>query len=113
MKKIQLKLTTNHYIFGYNYCYGITQDPITKDFIIIMNNYALDDLIDHLFYKSGNKDVDDFTRYTQINSILVVNMMEFVPYNQFEDVEFIAEGGFSEACKVYKATWINGNIKKK
>ena len=33
--------------------------------------------------------------------------MEFVPYIQFENVEFIAEGGFSE---VYKAIWIDGSI---
>jgi len=34
--------------------------------------------------------------------------MEFVPYNIFENVEFVAEGGFS---KIYKATWIDGLIK--
>ncbi|RIA94179.1 hypothetical protein C1645_873635 [Glomus cerebriforme] len=33
--------------------------------------------------------------------------MEFVPYDQFNNVEFIVEGGFS---KIYKATWINGSI---
>jgi hypothetical protein len=31
--------------------------------------------------------------------------MEFVPYDRFIDIEFIAEGGFS---KVHKATWIDG-----
>ncbi len=110
-----------HGIFGSNKCYGITQDPITKDFIIIMKNYLLDDLkycmIYHLLHKSGNKIVDDFIKYTQselfiqsTQSKLEFNMMmEFVPYNQFEDIEFIAEGGFS---KVYKATWINGHIQR-
>ena len=34
--------------------------------------------------------------------------MEFVPYDRFKNVEFIAEGGFS---KVYKATWIDGSIR--
>ena len=33
--------------------------------------------------------------------------MEFVPYNQFNDIKYIAEGGFS---KVYKASWIDGYI---
>jgi hypothetical protein len=33
--------------------------------------------------------------------------MEFVPYDQFKNIEFIAEGGFS---KIYKATWIDGPI---
>ena len=31
--------------------------------------------------------------------------MVFVPYDQFKDVKFIAEGGFS---KIYKAIWIDG-----
>ena len=33
--------------------------------------------------------------------------MEFVPYEQFKNIEFIAEGGFS---KIYKATWVDGPI---
>ncbi len=66
-----------------------------------MNNYLLDDLIDNLFYKSGNKIVDDFIRYTQINNY---NMLEFVPYNQFKDIKFIAK------IECYEATWIDGNI---
>ena len=33
--------------------------------------------------------------------------MEFVSYDRFKDVEFIAEGGFST---VYKATLIDGSI---
>ena len=36
--------------------------------------------------------------------------MEFVPYDQFKNIEFIAEGGFS---KIYKATWIDGPMKYK
>ncbi len=35
-------------------------------------------------------------------------MMEFVPYDQFKNVEFIAEGGSS---KIFKAIWINGFIR--
>src|SRR3954468_3095934 len=57
--------------------------------------------------QSGNKVIDDFIKYTQTNYINKKGKMEFVPYDQFENVEFIAEGGFS---KVYKATWINSPI---
>ena len=77
--------------------------------MVIMDNYILDDLkhyvTDHLLYKSGNKVVDDFIKHTQTD--LEVNMMEFVPYNQFNNVQLIAEGGFG---KIYKVTWIDGNI---
>ncbi|GBC27195.2 uncharacterized protein OCT59_021209 [Rhizophagus irregularis] len=75
--------------------------------------YRLDEthLVCHVCYKtkekfipSGNQIVDDFIRYTQVNLIKKAGKMEFVPYNQFKNIEFIAEGGFS---KIYKADWIN------
>jgi len=51
---------------------------------------------------SGNKVIDDFIKYTQVNRIKPEGKMRFIPYNKFKNVEFIAEGGFS---KIYKATW--------
>src|SRR4051794_19581651 len=53
-------------------------------------------------YTSGNKIIDDFITYTQNNLVKKDGKMEFVPYEQFINIEFIAEGGFS---KIYKATW--------
>jgi serine/threonine protein kinase len=35
--------------------------------------------------------------------------MIFVPYEKFENIELIGEGGFS---KIYKATWIDCKISK-
>src|SRR4051794_18143500 len=67
----------------------------------------------HLCFKaktiplSGNKVVDKFIRYTLTNISIRYGKMEFVPYDNFRDVSFIAEGGFS---KIYKATWIGGPI---
>jgi hypothetical protein len=60
-----------------------------------------------IFKPSGNKIIDNFIRYTQINLVTDKGRMEFVPFDQFINIEFIAEGGFS---KIYKATWINGPI---
>ena len=80
--------------------------------MIIIDIHILDDLkhhiIDNLLYKSENKDVDDFIRKVQIDSSLDINIMEFVPYDQFKDVE--SEGRFNKIYEGYKATWINGNI---
>src|SRR5437763_10480950 len=59
------------------------------------------------FLPSGNKVIDDFIGYTLINHERI-GKMEFVPYYKFNDLEFVAEGGFS---KIYKATWIDGPIK--
>ena len=55
---------------------------------------------------SGNKVIDDFVKHTQINNAKPRTWkMKFVPYDKFENIEFITEGGFS---KIYKATWIAG-----
>ena len=75
--------------------------------MIIMDNYILDDLINHPLNKSGNKVVDDFIISAQISSNPGINMMEFVPYDQFKDIES-GKGKFSKAYKA--ATWIDGNI---
>ncbi len=66
-----------------------------------MNDYLLGDLIDNLLCKSGNDIVDDFIRSINFNS---VHMMEFVPYDQFKEIKFIAK------VESYEATWIDGNI---
>ncbi|PKB93772.1 hypothetical protein RhiirA5_440373, partial [Rhizophagus irregularis] len=44
--------------------------------------------------QSGNKVIDDFIRNTQIRLVKDGGKMEFVPYDQFKNIEFIAEGGF-------------------
>ena len=75
-------------------------------------DYILDYLkhyiTDHLLHKSGNKVVDDFIKYIQINQIndLKNDIIEFVPYDKFKDIEFITE------LKSYKVTWIDGNIRE-
>ena len=73
-----------------------------------MDNYILDDLINHLLNKSGNKVVDDFIKNAQIDSDPDINMMEFVPYDQFKGIE--SKDKFSKTYEAYKATWIDGNI---
>jgi hypothetical protein len=55
--------------------------------------------------QSGNKLIDDFITYTQTKCPFNPDgKLEFVPYNQFKDIEFIADGGFGT---IYKATWVN------
>ncbi|GBC42211.2 kinase-like domain-containing protein [Rhizophagus irregularis DAOM 181602=DAOM 197198] len=58
---------------------------------------------------SGNNVVDDFIIYTQKNDNLKTGRIEFVSYDQFENIEFLAEGGFS---KIYKAIWVEKHNNK-
>ena len=60
----------------------------------------------NLLYKpSGNKVIDEFIHYTQINFVQESSRMIFIPFNQFKDIKKIGKGGFSN---IYKATWIDG-----
>ncbi len=55
----------------------------------------------NLLYKpSGNKIIDEFINYTQIDFIQESSRMKFISYDQFKDIERIGKGGFS---KIYKA----------
>jgi hypothetical protein len=57
-------------------------------------------------WTSGNYDIDKFIKdiiYDARNGGL---FLEWVPFDRFEDIKQIGEGGFA---KVYSATWIDGN----
>jgi hypothetical protein len=61
----------------------------------------------NILKSSGNEVIDDFIEYTQFNRDRQGGELEFVPYDQFKIIQFIAEGGFSE---IYKAIWVDGPI---
>ena len=48
---------------------------------------------------SGNEDIDRF---------IYDNELKWIPYDEFEDVEYINKGGFGT---IYKATWIDNDKK--
>ena len=60
---------------------------------------------------SGNDEIDQFLRDAREDVINgnrdVDNLMELIPFSDFSDITFLAQGGFGE---VYKATWKKGNI---
>ncbi|RIB18446.1 hypothetical protein C2G38_2184550 [Gigaspora rosea] len=54
---------------------------------------------------SGNKLIDDFIELTQLSSFSRNLNLEFIPYEQFTNIEYLAKGGLST---IYKATWDGG-----
>ena len=61
-------------------------------------------------WSSGNVDIDKFIQDTQSQlSANKYHLLEWIPYNRFYDIEYIAKGGFG---KVYRANWIDGYIRK-
>ncbi|RIA87879.1 kinase-like domain-containing protein [Glomus cerebriforme] len=57
-------------------------------------------------WSSGNDNIDKFIQDAQL-SANKYNVLEWIPYDRFYDIEYIAKGGFG---KVYKANWIDGHI---
>ena len=58
-------------------------------------------------WTSGNVDIDKFIQDTQLSANYYDKVLEWIPYDRFHNIEYIAKGGFG---KVYKANWIDGYI---
>ncbi|CAB4436855.1 unnamed protein product [Rhizophagus irregularis] len=64
-------------------------------------------------WTSGNYDIDKFIKNTIYNAKYDNNyeyllFLEWVPFDRFEDIKLIGEGGFAE---VYSSIWIDGKAK--
>ena len=58
-------------------------------------------------WTSGNHDIDEFIQKTQLKARNHREVIEWVEYNRFENVEYLAKGGFGTT---YKAIWKDGRI---
>ena len=59
-------------------------------------------------WTSGNEGIDKLIQDIQLTKDIKYKL-EWIPYNKFNDIKYIAEGGFA---KVYSATWTDGNVIK-
>ncbi|POG65200.1 kinase-like domain-containing protein [Rhizophagus irregularis DAOM 181602=DAOM 197198] len=95
--------------------YGITQDPETKNFMMVLNNKCKEcnNVCNTIHFQqnfgnwtSGNNDIDKLIQDTQLSVHNdVSNALKWIPYDRFYDIKYIAKGGFG---KVYRAIWIDG-----
>ncbi|POG58351.1 kinase-like domain-containing protein [Rhizophagus irregularis DAOM 181602=DAOM 197198] len=58
-------------------------------------------------WTSGNKHIDEFIQQSQLNAVYNFNCLEWIPFEKFQNVTYIAEGGFG---KIYSAEWPEGHI---
>ncbi len=59
------------------------------------------------FLSSGNQEIDAILRYSNSQISESRQILEFIPFTNFDIIEKIGEGGFG---KVRKAQWINGGV---
>ena len=60
-------------------------------------------------WTSDNVDIDKFIQEAQLSASYYRKVIEWIPYDRFYDVKYIARGWFG---KVYRANWIDGCIDK-
>ena len=58
-------------------------------------------------WTSGNHDIDELIQRTQLNAKGYWEILEWIEYDRFENIEYLAKGGFGTT---YKATWKDGCI---
>ncbi|EXX77192.1 Cdc15p [Rhizophagus irregularis DAOM 197198w] len=57
-------------------------------------------------WTSGNKNIDEFIQHSQLNALCYGKCLEWIPYEKFQNITYIAKGGFG---KVYLAEWPEGH----
>ncbi|GET00549.1 kinase-like domain-containing protein [Rhizophagus clarus] len=58
-------------------------------------------------WTSGNKDIDELIQQSQLNAVHFKRCLEWIPFERFQNITYIAKGGFG---KIYSAEWPEGII---
>ncbi|GBC10401.1 hypothetical protein RclHR1_00960018 [Rhizophagus clarus] len=88
------KHSTN--IDKFHVLYGISQNPVTNDYILIFN------------WISGNEKIDYFIQERQLEIKNYDDIVfEWIPYNQFDQIK---EAGKNNLMTVYSAIWKDGPL---
>ncbi|UZO06819.1 uncharacterized protein OCT59_027126 [Rhizophagus irregularis] len=90
------KCPTKHKAF--QALYGISQNPDTKDYILVQNSYI---------WFSGNEKIDDFIQKRQLEIDYSDIVLEWIPYDQFYEIK---ETGKNDLIIVYSAIWKDGPL---
>jgi hypothetical protein len=59
-------------------------------------------------WTSGNDDIDNLIQRCQMETPGPNYIVEWIPYNNLENIKYLTKGGFSE---IYTADWINGRYR--
>ncbi|GET64490.1 kinase-like domain-containing protein [Rhizophagus irregularis DAOM 181602=DAOM 197198] len=67
-----------------------------------VQNYLKDNFSNWI---SGNNNIDNLIKNLQMKTIMPSKIVEWIPYNNLQNIEYLTRGGFS---KIYTADWIGG-----
>ncbi|CAB4403342.1 unnamed protein product [Rhizophagus irregularis] len=60
-------------------------------------------------WTSGNNDIDNLIKNCQMKTLIPSIIIEWIPYNNLQNIEYLTRGGFSE---IYTADWIDGKYEE-
>ncbi|POG71859.1 hypothetical protein GLOIN_2v1875688 [Rhizophagus irregularis DAOM 181602=DAOM 197198] len=60
-------------------------------------------------WTSGNNNIDNLIKNCQLETLGPNAIIEWIPYNNLENIEYLTKGGFS---KIYTADWIDGQYEE-
>ncbi|POG63882.1 kinase-like domain-containing protein [Rhizophagus irregularis DAOM 181602=DAOM 197198] len=60
-------------------------------------------------WTSGNNVIDNLIKNCQMETIKPTKIIEWIPYNNLENIKYLTKGGFSE---IYTAEWIDGRYEE-
>src|SRR5579862_7832505 len=114
-KSEAIKITTKTYDRGkiiYNegtkrVCENCNQKCLATLFCeYCVRNYLKDNFSN---WTSGNNDIDNLIQECQIKTLEPDNIVEWIPYNNLQNIKYLTKGGFSE---IYTADWIDGSYEE-
>ncbi|GBB98984.1 hypothetical protein RclHR1_33890001 [Rhizophagus clarus] len=102
--------------------YGITQDLETRNYMVVFDFRKCrmcKTECSTIYFKnnfdnwtSGNNDIDKFIQSTQLTvHYNAKDAIEWIPYNKFYDIKYIAKGGFGKITLHYKVNHYKCDIK--
>jgi hypothetical protein len=89
----------------------ICEDCSQKCLAISYCEYCIRNYLKENFsnWTSKNKDIDNLIQKCQIESLRPDGIIEWIPYNNFQNIDYLTKGGFS---KIYTAIWIDGGYEE-
>ncbi|GES95352.1 kinase-like domain-containing protein [Rhizophagus clarus] len=85
--------------------YGMSQNPVTKDYILVFSDGYFIHYYSSTKWTSGNEIIDNFIQRRQLNITANYDLtFEWIPFNEFIEIEEIGKCGFSIAI------WKKGSL---
>ena len=103
--KLILNEKLNNRFKTYGYCKECKQPNTNYDWCQSCNRKRFQQNFQN--WTSGNHDIDELIQRTQLDAKNYKEILEWIGYDRFENIEYLAKGGFGTT---YKATWKDGYI---